>query len=40
MTTHPEFNEKTTATVVASVFAEQIRNKTGIYFFEFNFYAL
>ncbi|CRG90487.1 putative oxidoreductase C736,13 [Talaromyces islandicus] len=34
MTSHPEFNEKTTATVVASVFAEQIRNKNGVYFYE------
>ncbi|QKX59071.1 uncharacterized protein TRUGW13939_06201 [Talaromyces rugulosus] len=30
MTSHPDFNEKTTATVVASAFAEQIRNKNVV----------
>jgi len=28
-TTHPEFNEKTTALTVAAAFPERIRNKTG-----------
>jgi NAD(P)-dependent dehydrogenase (short-subunit alcohol dehydrogenase family) len=39
MTSHPEFNEKTTATVVASAFAEQIRNKNGKSYFQFIFYT-
>lgn len=28
-TTHPEYNEKTTATEVASAFADQIRGRNG-----------
>jgi hypothetical protein len=28
-TSHPEYNEKTSATEVASVFASQIRGKNG-----------
>jgi hypothetical protein len=37
MTSHPDFNEKTTATVVASAFAEQIRNKNGKSYFSAHF---
>jgi hypothetical protein len=29
MTTHPEFNEKTTALTVAAAFPERIKNKIG-----------
>lgn len=29
-TTHPEYNERTTATEVAKAFADQIRDKNGV----------
>lgn len=29
MTSHPEFNEKTTATEVADLFADRIKNRNG-----------